>query len=225
MWPLNNIEGLKGLPVRYSDLWHNKQELFEIVKKIKGENIQINYHTCNPYYHNRMNYLPTIEKINNIVSDNLQIKGGIHYLEPYNFSCDLEYLKKRKEYKGTKYEFIFVVSGGLCWLYTPKNFKEMELLLTKGKNKLGIIVNFEKVPTNLITGEFPKYSNQFRAINPINFILSDGGTTLYDKKTINQCITNYSKILTDRKFIEINEILFRQRKYKKTKKNNGRKID
>lgn len=198
-----------GKPVysfsEFSDLWRNKYIIFERMKILYGDDININYHTITPTYVNNLSYLPTIDKINNIISTKLKLKGDIIYKKPYHFSCMLDELKKQTEYKGTKYDCIFVVSGGLGWLYTPENFKIMTNLL-RDKSKLAIIGNLWYVPRL----ENPEYEGKFKFMNPINSCLNDNSINVYKKKDINKCITDYTNILlNNKKFIESYEMLFR----------------
>jgi len=190
----------------YSDLWRNKHVIFERMKILYGDDININYHTITPNYINNLSYLPTIDKINNIISTKLKLKGDIIYKKPYHFSCMLDELKKQTEYKGTKYDCIFVVSGGLGWLYTSENFKVMTSLL-RDKSKLAIIIG-NLWDTPLL--EYPEYAGKFKFMNPINSCLKDNSINIYEKKDINKCITDYTNILLSNKnFIEAYEMLFR----------------
>ena len=126
---------LAGKPVykdsEYSDLWMNKTMIFERIKQLFSNNININYHTITETYKNDLTYLPTINKINNIVANKLKLKGKITYQEPYHFPCMLDEIYRQESYKNTLYDCIFVVSGGLGWLYYPNNFKVMKNLLKK----------------------------------------------------------------------------------------------
>jgi hypothetical protein len=202
----SNVE--TGKPVytnaMYSDLWKNKYVIFERIKILYGDDININYHTITPTYVNNLSYLPTIDKINNKISTKLKLKGDIIYKKPYHFSCMLDELYKQKDYKGTKYDCIFVVSGGLGWLYTPEQFKIMTNLLREKSNKLAIIGNLWDVPRL----EHPEYSGKYKFMNPINSCLNDNSSTIYKKKDINKCITDYTKILLNTKFNEAYEMLF-----------------
>lgn len=197
----------------YSDLWMNKTIIFERIKSLYGDNININYHTINPYYKNDLTYLPTINKINTIIENNLKLKGKITYQEPYNFSCKLDEIYKQDNYKDTLYDCIFVVSGGIGWLYQPNNFKIMTKLLQKDITKPAIIGNLMDKP-NI---EYPDYKGQFKFMNPINSILRDTNFSSYSKRDINECIRNYTKILLGNKFVEAYEMLFRTN-IKQTKK-------
>ena len=67
--------------------------------------------------------------------------------------------------------------------------------------------------------EYPEYGGQFKFMNPINSVLKDQSVTMIDKRDINECIRNYTKILLDNEFIEMYEMLFRNTKSTKTKKN------
>jgi hypothetical protein len=170
-----------------------------------GDNININYNTITPTYVNNLEYLPTINKINNIISNKLKLKGKIIYKNPYHFSCMLNEINKQKDYKDTKYDCIFVVSGGLGWLYTPENFKIMTNLL-RDKSKLAIIGNLWNTPSL----EYPEYAGKFKFMNPINSCLNDNTISLYDKNDVNKCITDYTNILlSNKKMIESYEMLFR----------------
>lgn len=214
---------LAGKPIyeysTYSDLWMNKTIIFERITQIFGDNININYHTINPYYKNDLTYLPTINKINTIVENNLKLKGKITYQEPYNFSCKLDEIYKQENYKDTLYDCIFVVSGGIGWLYQPNNFKIMTKLLQKDITKPAIIGNLMDKPTI----ENPDYKGQFKFMNPINSILRDTNFSSYSKRDINECIRNYTKILLGNKFVEAYEMLFRT-KIKQSKKTTKKSI-
>lgn len=203
---------LAGKPVyeysKYSDFWKNKYVIFERIKFMFGNDININYNSIVPTYSNNLEYLPTIDKINNIICNKLKLKGTISYKKPYNFSCMLDEIYKQKDYKDTKYDCIFVVSGGLGWLYTPDNFKVMTNLL-HDKSKMAIIGNLWNTPIL----EYTEYFGKFKFMNPINSCLYDN-TYAYAsdeiKKDIKKCITDYTKILLDdTKFIESYEMLFR----------------
>jgi len=199
----------------YSDLWMNKTLIFERIKFIYGDNININYHTITPTYKNDLTYLPTIHKINTIVENKLKLKGKITYQEPYHFSCMLDKIYKHESYKNTLYDCIFVVSGGLGWLYTPKNFKIMSKLLQKDITKPAIIGNLMNKPEI----ENPEYFGKFKFMNPINSMLKDRDVLLFSKQDINKCIRNYTNILlNNKKFIEAYEMLFRKQ-IPQTKKN------
>jgi len=198
-----------GKPVyeysKYSDFWLNKYVIFERIKLMFGDNININYNTITPTYVNNLEYLPTINKINNIITNKLKLKGKITYKNPYHFSCMLNEINKQKDYKDTKYDCIFVVSGGLGWLYTPENFKIMTNLL-RDKSKLAIIGNLWNTPSL----EYPEYAGKFKFMNPINSCLNDNTVSLYDKNDVNKCITDYTNILlSNKKMIESYEMLFR----------------
>ena len=193
---------------KYSDFWKNKYVIFERIKYIFGDDININYNSLVPTYSNNLEYLPTIDKINNIICNKLKLKGTISYKKPYNFSCMLDEIYKQKDYKDTKYDCIFVVSGGLGWLYTPDNFKVMTNLL-HDKSKMAIIGNLWNTPIL----EYAEYFGKFKFMNPINSCLYDN-TYAYAsdeiKKDIKKCITDYTNILLDDiKFIESYEMLFR----------------
>ena len=198
----------------YSDLWMNKTIIFDKIKFIYGDDININYHTINPYYKNDLTYLPIINKINNIVENKLKLKGKITYQEPYNFSCMLDEIYKQESYKNTLYDCIFVVSGGLGWLYTPENFKVMKKLLKKDINIPRVIGNLMDKPYI----EYREYGGQFKFMNPINSVLKDQTVTMYDKRDINECILNYTKILLGNEFSEAYEMLYRNNKTKKFNK-------
>lgn len=189
----------------FSDFWRNKYIIFERIKFIFGDNITINYNTITPTYINNLEYLPTINKINTIISNKLKLKGTITYKKPYHFSCMLDEIYKQKEYKDTKYDCIFVVSGGLGWLYTPENFKIMTNLL-RDKSKIAIIGNLWNTPSL----ECPEYEGKFKFMNPINSCLKDDSISIYDRKNVNKCITDYTNILLhNNKFNEAYEMLFR----------------
>ena len=212
LYPVKLIAGEMadtGKPVyeysKYSDFWSNKYVIFERIKLMFGDNININYNTITPTYVNNLEYLPTINKINNIISNKLKLKGKIIYKNPYHFSCMLNEINKQKDYKDTKYDCIFVVSGGLGWLYTPENFKIMTNLL-RDKSKLAIIGNLWNTPSL----EYPEYAGKFKFMNPINSCLNDNTISLYDKNDVNKCITDYTNILlSNKKMIESYEMLFR----------------
>jgi len=110
----------------YSDLWMNKKLIFERIKFIYGDNININYHTINPYYKNDLTYLPTINKINTIVENKLKLKGKITYQEPYNFSCMLDEIYKEENYKDKimentyKDKDVFIAKGSELVHYTDR---------------------------------------------------------------------------------------------------------
>lgn len=201
-----------GKPVyensKYSDFWKNKYVIFERIKSMFGDDININYNSIVPTYANNLEYLPTIDKINNIICDKLKLKGTITYKKPYNFSCMLDEIYKQKDYKDTKYDCIFVVSGGLGWLYTPDNFKVMTNLL-RDKSKIAIIGNLWNTPIF----DYAEYFGKFKFMNPINSCLYDNSYAYASdeiKKDIKKCISDYTKILLDdTKFIEGYEMLFR----------------
>ena len=223
LFPLHPIKletgTLDGKPYyddsEYSDLWTNKTIIFERIKFIYGDDININYHTITETYKNDLTYLPIINKINTIVENKLKLKGKITYQEPYHFSCILDKIYKQEGYKNTLYDCIFVVSGGLGWLYQPNNFKVMKKLLKKETNIPRVIGNLMDKP-NI---EYPEYGGQFKFMNPINSVLTDQNVTNYDKRDVNDCIRNYTKILLGNEFIEMYEMLFRNNKSTKTKKN------
>jgi hypothetical protein len=209
-----------------SDLWRNRFDLFDVINKMFNFNndryLTVNYHTCNPMYINNKEYLPMINKLNDIVAGNLGIKGGIHYMKPYNFNCYLDKIQTHKDYKQTLYDMIFIVSGAVGELYTPRNMNIMSSLLRK-KYTNGIIANFDSKPASIYTGETPAFNDQFRVINPINYIFqSRGGYGVLEREIITKTIKNYTKILLGRKFVEINEFLFLKKHIddnKKTRKN------
>jgi hypothetical protein len=196
----------------YSDLWMNKYIIFERIQFMFGDNININYHTITPTYVNNLEYLPTIDKINNIISNKLKLKGAITYKKPYHFSCMLDEIYKQKNYKNTKYDCIFVVSGGFGCLYTPENFEIMTHLL-RDKSKMAIIGHL----WNISIFEYAEYFGKFKFMNPINSCLFVNSYVTYFnsasdelKKDLKKCITDYTKILLDdAKFIESYEMLFR----------------
>ena len=192
----------------------NKTLILDRIKIINGDNININYHTITETYKNDLRYLPTIDKINNIVSNKLKLKCKITYQEPYHFSCMLDKIYKQESYKNTLYDCIFVVSGGLGWLYTPENFKVMKNLLKTDSIIPRVIGNLFYKPTI----EYPEYKAQFKFMNPINSIIKDSDIKIYDKRDINECIRNYTKILLGNEFFEAYEMLFRNTKPTKTKK-------
>jgi len=201
-----------GKPVyeksKYSDFWKNKYVIFERIKFMFGDDININYNSIVPTYVNNLEYLPTIDKINNIICNKLKLKGTITYKKPYNFSCMLDEIYNQKDYKDTKYDCIFVVSGGLGWLYTPDNFKVMTNLL-RDKSKMAIIGNLWNTPIF----DYAEYFGKFKFMNPINSCLYDNSYIYASneiKKDIKKCISDYTKILLDdTKFIEGYEMLFR----------------
>ena len=61
-------------------------------------------------------------------------------------------------------------------------------------------------------------NNNNKNENPINSLLKDQDVFKYDKKDINECIRNYTKILLGNEFTEAYEMLFRNTKSTKTKK-------
>ena len=201
-----------GKPVyeksKYSDFWKNKYVIFERIKFMFGDDININYNSIVPTYVNNLEYLPTIDKINNIICNKLKLKGTIRYKKPYNFSCMLDEIYKQKDYKDSKYDCIFVVSGGLGWLYTPDNFKVMTNLL-HDKSQLAIIGNLWNTPIF----DYVEYFGKLKFMNPINSCLYDNSYAYASneiKKDIKKCISEYTKILLDdTKFIEGYEMLFR----------------
>ena len=215
LFPLHPVKSLTGKMADtgksvygysvFSDFWVNKYVIFERIKLIFGDDININYHTITPDYVNNLEYLPTIDKINNITSTKLKLKGDIIYKNPYHFSCMLDEINKQKDYEDTKYDCIFVVSGGLGWLYTPENFKIMTNLLCD-KSKPAIIGNLWNTPSL----EYPEYEGKFKFMNPINSCLRDNTVSLYDKNDVNECITDYTNILlSNKQFIEQYEMLSR----------------
>jgi len=214
----NSMGKLAGKPYynnsEYSDLWMNKTIIFERIKMIYGDNININYHTITGTYKNDLTYLPIINKINTIVENKLKLKGKITYQEPYHFSCMLDEIYKQESYKNTLYDCIFVVSGGLGWLYQPNNFKNMKKLLKKDSNIPRVIGNLFNKPEL----EYPEYQGQFKFMNPINSVIKNSDIKLYNKKDVNEVIRNYSKILLGNEFFEAYEMLFRNTKPTKTKK-------
>jgi hypothetical protein len=190
---------------KYSEFWMNKYVIFERIKIMFGNNININYNTITSTYENNLEYFSTINKINNIISNKLKLKGKITYKAPYHFSCMLNEIHKQKDYKYTKYDCIFVVGGGIGWLYTPENFKVMTNLL-RDKSKLVIIANLWNIPSF----EYPEYKGKFKFMNPINACLSDNAINEIDKNYINKCIADYTNILlNNNKFNESYEMLFR----------------
>jgi len=225
LFPLHPIKlekgTLDGKPYyddsEYSDLWTNKTIIFERIKFIYGDDININYHTITETYKNDLTYLPTINKINTIVENKLKLKGKITYQEPYHFSCMLDKIYKQEDYNNTLYDCIFVVSGGLGLLYQPNNFKVMSKLLKKETNIPRVIGNLMDKPEL----EYTEYGGQFKFMNPINSVLKDHAVTTYSKRDINECIRNYTKILLGNEFIEMYEMLFRNNKTKKS--NNTKK--
>ena len=120
----------------------------------------------------------------------------------------LDEIYNQKDYKDTKYDCIFVVSGGLGWLYTPDNFKVMTNLL-RDKSKMAIIGNLWNTPIF----DYAEYFGKFKFMNPINSCLYDNSYIYASneiKKDIKKCISEYTKILLDdTKFIEGYEMLFR----------------
>ena len=120
----------------------------------------------------------------------------------------LDEIYNQKDYKDTKYDCIFVVSGGLGWLYTPDNFKVMTNLL-RDKSKMAIIGNLWNTPIF----DYAEYFGKFKFMNPINSCLYDNSyiyASNENKKDIKKCISDYTKILLDdTKFIEGYEMLFR----------------
>jgi hypothetical protein len=195
----------------YSDFWRNKYVIFERIKYLFGDNININYHTITPSYTTNLTYLPTIQKINDHISSKLKLNGTISYKKPYHFSCMLNEIYKQKDYAHTKYDCIFVVSGGLGWLYTPDNFKVMTNLL-RSNVKIATIGNLWYIPSF----EYPEYFGKFKFMNPMNACLNDNTYANADiemKKDIKKCINDYSKILLrNDEFFESYEMLFRLKK-------------
>lgn len=193
----------------YSDFWMNKYIIFERIKMHFGEDININYQTITPNYENDLTYLPTIEIINKTIKKKLNLKGEIQYKKPYHYSCMLDEIYTQKEYNGTRYDCIFVVGGGLGWLYTPENFKLMTCLLVEDMSKLAIIINMWYTPTL----ENPEYNGKFKVMNPINSCLRDAtlnGASNEVEEDVKECIRNYTNILLDNnKFIEAYEMLLR----------------
>jgi hypothetical protein len=214
LYPLNPVKVNDGITntgntvynnSRYSDFWLNKYVIFERIKYIYGNDININYNTITPTYVNKLEYLPTINKVNNILSKKLKLKGNITYKKPYHFSCMLDEIHQQQDYKNIKYNCIFVVSGGLGWLYTPENFKIMTNLL-HDTIKPAIIGNMWYIPTL----DYTEYEGKFKFTNPINSCLQNNNILIYNKKDINKCITNYTNILLkNKKFIEAHEMLFK----------------
>ncbi len=215
LFPLHPVKSLTGKIAdtgksihsfsEFSDFWVSKYVIFERIKLMFGDDININYHTITPDYLNNLEYLPTIDKINNITSTKLKLKGDIIYKKPYHFSCMLDEINKQKDYEDTKYDCIFVVSGGLGWLYTPENFKIMTNLLCD-KSKKATIGNLYYTPSL----EYPEYEGKFKFMNPINSCLRDNTVSCYDKNDVNQCITDYTNILlSNKQFIEQYEMLYR----------------
>lgn len=192
----------------YSDFWKNKYVVFERIKIMFGNNISINYQTITPNYVNNLEYLPVINKINNIVSKKLKLKGRITYKKPYHYSCDLDEIYNEPSYKDTKaskYDCIFVVGGGIGWLYTPENFKIMTNLLSD-KSKVAIIGNLWYKPEL----EYPEYHGRYKFMNPINSCLNNNSIQLNNNISIKECIRNYTDILLNNdNFIESYEMLFR----------------
>ena len=223
LFPLHPIKlekgTLNGKPYyddsEYSDLWINKTIIFERIKFIYGDDININYHTITETYKNDLTYLPIINKINTIVETNIKLKGKITYQEPYHFSCMLDKIYKQEGYNNTLYDCIFVVSGGLGSLYKPDNFRIMTKLLQKDINKQAIIGNVFYTPKLSLS----EYGGEMKFINPINSLLQDKSITIYEKKDVNECIRNYTKILLGNTFLEAYDMLFRQSKPNKSKKN------
>ena len=209
---------LSGKPVysksEFSDLWMNKTPIFDRIKMIYGDNININYHTITDTYKNDLTYLPTINKINNIIENKLKLKGKITYQEPYHFPCMLDNIYKQEDYKDTLYDCIFIVSGDLGGLYTPENFKIMTKLLKKDNNIPRVIGNVFYTPIISL----PEYEGKMKFINPINSLLKDQNVTFYSKKDVNKCIRNYTHILLGNDFLERYEMLFRNTKPKKSTK-------
>jgi hypothetical protein len=203
-----------GKPVysnsQFSDLWVNKTPIFERIKFIYGDTININYHTITETYKNDLTYLPTIHKINTIVEKNIKLKGKITYQEPYHFSCMLDKIYNQEGYKNTLYDCIFVVSGGLGWLYTPENFKIMSKLLKKDSTIPRVIGNVFYTPSILL----PEYEDKMTFMNPITSVLKDRDVLLYSKQDVNKCIRNYSNILLGNTFVEAYDMLFRNTKPK-----------
>jgi hypothetical protein len=117
----------------------------------------------------------------------------------------LNEIHKQKDYKDTKYDCIFVVGGGIGWLYTPENFKIMRNLL-RDKSKLAIIGNLWYTPSL----EYQEYAGKFKFMNPINSCLNDNNISVIDKNAIHKCIADYTNILlNNKKFNESFEMLFR----------------
>ena len=185
----------------YSEFWKNKYPIYERLKLIYGENININYHTLTPNYITNTKYLPTINKINTIIKDELNIKGSINYKKPYHFSCLLADIYKQKKYNNTKYDSIFVVGAGLGWLYSPNNFKVMTKLLKDNDNIPKVIGNLWY--KSLLTQKID-FIEQMVFMNPIKQCTDP---ILINKK----CIKDYSNILiNNNNFIEMWDMLFKK---------------
>jgi len=206
---------------QYSDLWTNKTPIFERIKFIYGDTININYHTITETYKNDLSYLPIINKINTIVEKNIKLKGKITYQEPYHFSCMLDKIYKQEGYNNTLYDCIFVVSGGLGWLYKPENFKIMSKLLKKDSTIPRVIGNVFYTPDM----SMPEYAGKMTFMNPINSVLKDRDVLSYSKQDVNKCIRNYSTILLGNTFIEMYDMLFRYTKPKTKKTNRNTKTN
>ena len=211
MFPIssNKIEEHKvdGTPfdifLHYSDLWINKQEIFRLLSKSNQGKINIRYQTCNPQYTLNMDYLPTIEKINEIIRHNLGIKGYIKYDQPYLFDCGVEKVHQHPKYDGRKYDIIFVVSAGLGWVYKPHIFNKMSGLVNKG----GAIAHISYIDNPLME---VKYHQQMTITHPLTFSLN-----LYDPKDKEnskdrlESILNYYKIMKSGQFTQVNNGLIK----------------
>ena len=78
--------------------------------------------------------------------------------------------------------------------------------LLRDKSKPAIIGNLYYTPSL----EYPEYKDKFKFMNPINACLRDNTISLFNKKDVNKCITDYTNILLNNKqFIEQYEMLFR----------------
>ena len=83
-------------------------------------------------------------------------------------------------------------------------------MLQKDINKQAIIGNVFYTPKLSLS----EYAGEMKFINPINSLLQDNSIKMYDKKDINQCIRNYTKILLGNTFLEAYDMLYRQSKPK-----------
>jgi hypothetical protein len=196
------------LPSAYSDLWMNKSILFNRVKEIYGDNINIEYQSLDPNYANNYEYISTINKINSKIQNTVKINGTIKYSEPYHYDCLLHQLNKHKDYKDTKYDMIVVISGGIGWLYKPDNFKLMDSLLNKSTQTPNVIAHMWDKPRVFLKSN--DYDHLFEFVSPVNSLsnLKIDGINFEAKKIHDNVIDNYVTILKKGKYVEYNQMLF-----------------
>ena len=196
----------------YSDLWKNKTIIFQQIKDIYGDNININYNTITPAYKNKKSYIQIIDKINQIIAKKIKIKGSINLKQPYNYSILLNQLNTHPKYKNQKYDCIIIINAGFGLLYTPSNFKLMKNLLVK-KTKKPVFIGNLYYADNSTNIDFEKveYSGKCMFMSPID---NCNGILKYlniNKKELNNCIENYTKILLKYdNFIQFNNMLYRR---------------